>query len=663
MSKFFYSRLAFNNIKKNSKHYIPFIISYVLTVAMFYIIKSLSLNKGLEEMSVTAAAAMVFGCGVVALFAVIFLFYTNSFLIKRRKKEFGLYNILGMEKKHISKVIFIENIIVAIFSIFAGLIIGIALDKLMFLIITKILGGNAQLGFTITPQAIADTAILFAIIFLLLLINSIRIVYTTKTIELLHGGNIGEKEPKAKWFIALLGLLCLGIGYYISITVTDPTMALLLMFVAIILVIIGTYLIFTAGIITLLKLLKKNKRFYYKTSHFISTSGMIYRMKQNSVGLANICILSTMVLVMVSTTTSLMIGMNDNLEILYPYDLSFSLAEDNDDVNRAIKSIDDTLAEENAKVTESRKYESLAIGAVKRYNSFLFNESSYVDAVDSIAYVEFMTLNQFNKLNGENEELNDGEVLIYSEHESFDYSTIKIKDKEYKVAGSVSEFLQDHDALATIYMSYGIVVKDRATLEDIAQTHKKYMGENASPIKLHYDINVDADEKTQIDLFNKATDNLFNNIKYEGQAYCDCRAVSKNDFLGLYGGLFFLGILLGTLFIMATILLIYYKQISEGYDDKERYEIMQNVGMSHTEVKKSIHSQILTVFFLPLITAGIHVAFAFPIMSKILAMLGLVNTTLYIICTVACFLIFAAMYAIIYGITSKLYYKIVNKQQ
>ena len=581
-----------------------------------------------------------------------------------------MYNILGMEKKHMSALIATESLIVSVISLVLGLIIGIALDKLIFMIVIKLLDGQSPLGFTIIPEAILHTVVLFCIIFAAILLNSVRIVYTTKTIDLLHGSNAGEKEPKTKWLLAILGVLCLCGGYTISIISKNPVSAIDLLFVAIVLVVIGTYFIFVAGITALLKLLRKNKGFYYKTSHFISVSGMIYRMKQNAVGLANICVLSTMVLVMVSTTSSLVIGMQDTINTISPYDYSISVADGK--TNQQIKDdIKNTAADNNLKITKFVDYQYLEFNADLNYNNITASDYS-VESENPVGLI-IVTQQDYNMLTNSNVELSDEQVMMFYPN-SFPYSDLTIFDQRYKVKESrkISDFIPGKNRIGySIYDSYGIVVKDNSQLQQISKYYNSSYensetNEYNEPNCCFYEcnFNVDADLKKQLE-FNEI---IKNSELYQGSYYHDSiSSTFKSEILQVfrdtYSSLFFLGIFLSILFIMATILIIYYKQISESYDDKERYEIMQNVGMSHTEVKKTIRSQVLTVFFLPLIMAGVHVAFAFPIMSRVLSLLGLMNVTLYIICTVICFLVFALMYGIIFAVTSRLYYKTVNKKQ
>lgn len=670
MRNSFYFRLALTNIKKHARSYVPYIITCVITIAMFYIIKSLAFNLDKNLSSISAATSMSLGSIVVAIFAIIFLFYTNSFLLKKRKKEFGLYNILGMEKKHMSALIATESLIISVISLVLGLIIGIALDKLIFMIVIKLLDGQSPLGFTIIPEAILHTVVLFCIIFAAILLNSVRIVYTTKTIDLLHGSNTGEKEPKTKWLLAILGVLCLGGGYTISIISKNPVSAIGLLFIAIVLVVIGTYFIFVAGIIALLKLLRKNKGFYYKTSHFISVSGMIYRMKQNAVGLANICVLSTMVLVMVSTTSSLVIGMQDTINTISPYDYSISVVDGK--TNQQVKDdIKNTAADNNLKITKFVDYQFLEFNADLKYN--YITASDYSVESENLVGLIIVTQQDYNMLTNSNVDLSDDQVMMFYPN-SFPYSDLTIFDQRYKVKESrkISDFIPGKNLIGySIYDSYGIVVKDNSQLQQISKYYNSFYGNSETNEYNEHNcyfyecnFNVDADLKKQLE-FNEIIRNseLYQGSYYHGSISSTFKSEALQAFRDTYSSMFFLGIFLSILFIMATILIIYYKQISESYDDKERYEIMQNVGMSHTEVKRTIRSQVLTVFFLPLIVAGVHVAFAFPIMSRVLSLLGLINVTLYITCTIICFLVFALMYGIIFAITSRLYYKTVNKKQ
>lgn len=665
MNRMLYPKLAANNIKKNTKTYIPYIITCILTVAMYYIMESLSGNDGLKNIYGSEAVTTTLNLGsvITAIFAFIFLFYTNSFLTKNRKKEFGIFNILGMEKKHIAKVIAYENLYVVIISIGLGFLTGILLDKLMYLIIAKIVKAEIALGFYISKEAVLHTIILFGILFLLIFLNSLRMIHLSKPIELLKGGNVGEKEPKAKWFIALLGLGCLGAGYYISLTVENPVSALKLFFIAVILVIAGTYLLFTSSSIAFLKLLKKNKGFYYKTNHFISVSGMIYRMKQNAVGLANICILSTMVLVMVSSTASLIIGTEDLIMNRYPYEIAVYSEEGNSENNEKILNIvKEVTKKENKNIKNEIKYSSLGFTAVfDDKDTFTLSNDYNLD--NNFKNLFFITAEDYSNFIGKNVKLADDEVIIYSNREKYnekkDY--FKLFGKTYRIIDRTDEFVENGMISANITSTHGIVVKDISVIKELYEKQKEVLEDDANGIEFYYGIDIGGSKEGQKALYTNIKNEINAQSKELSSCTTECREFKRSDIYALYGSLFFLGMFLGLLFTMATVLIIYYKQISEGYEDKKRFEIMQKVGMSNQEVKSSIHSQVLTVFFLPLITAGIHVAVAFPIIRKILLMLSLTNTKLYIICTMASFLVFALIYGFIYLLTAKVYYRIVKK--
>ena len=661
MNNRFFPKLAASNIKKNGKAYIPYILSCVMTVAMFYIVKSLSYNPGLKNMvgSNTMMTMMSMCSVMIALFAIIFLFYTNSFLVKRRKKEFGVFNILGMEKSHIAKTMAWENFYVTLISIAGGLVIGIALDKAMFLLIAQVLNEEISLGFFISDKAIISTVVMFCIIFLLILLNSIRQIQTANPIELLTAGNAGEREPKTKWVLTILGLLSLGTGYYIALAIKNPLTALVYFFFAVILVIIGTYMLFTAGSIALLKILRKNKKYYYKTKHFTSISGMIYRMKQNAVGLANICILSTAVLVMVSSTSSLMLGMQDVIATRYPDD--FIVYSNETSEERAYESFDairELQEEQNLNVTSEREYRYLVFPAFINGDTFEVTCDANFSSMGNLNNLIFVSLSDYNRVMGTDKTLAEDEILIYSDRLQFDYPTLKIFDREYSVKEKIDEFIGNGLIVAVAANTQFIVLPDGTDIDELYALQKEALSDGASEIQYYYGFNSDADEETQRAFYRTLLEDYVGH-GYEGTI--ESKADSRSEFVGLYGGFFFIGIFLGILFIMATVLIIYYKQISEGYDDKQRYEIMQKVGMTHQEIKNSIHSQVLTVFFLPLIVAGIHIAVAFPIITKLLALLNLLNVQLFLTCTVVCYVVFAVMYLLIYLLTARTYYKIVSK--
>lgn len=662
MSKTFYFRLAFDNLKKNAKMYIPFVLSCILTIMMYYMVSSLSMNPNMMNMIGGDVMQQILSLGiyVITVFAVIFLFYTNSFLIKRRKREFGLFNILGMEKKHLSIVIALESMIVFLVSMVLGIGIGILLDKAFYLLIAKMLNASIALGFYISYQSIVNSIILFLIIFVLMYLFSLIQINLSNPIELLHGDQHGEKEPKTKWLLAIIGLICLGTGYHMSVSIQDPVTAFAFFMVAVILVVIGTYMLFTAGSIVILKLLRKNKRYYYKTNHFISVSNMIYRMKQNAVGLGNICILSTMVLVMLSTTISLWVGMNDIIETRFPRDITVSI--NSVDSNQALYTIDDmnyAIEQAGIQTEDELVYRTLSVSAFNQGNTYTFgNENMSLQDISNVVVLYFITLDDYNRTEGTNVSLAPDEVLVFPSGKQFDHKTIDIASNTFKIKGILDSIKADSNYSANLQNSMFVVVDSMDTLFMIDDLQKQAYGDNASYIHTSYDFNLSKSEGMSV---KEATDALIAN--YPGDTtyiMVDTQEGNYEDLLSLYASFLFIGIFLSFLFIMATVLIMYYKQITEGYEDKKRFEIMQKVGLDKREVKKTINSQVLTVFFLPLVVAAIHIVFAFPMIEKMLRLLYLDNTNLYIMTTVICFGVFALVYVLIYFLTSKVYYGIVR---
>lgn len=654
MNKFFYPKLAATTIKKNGKVYIPYILTCIGSIAMFYIIHSISINTGLDIMNGGKQLKMLLNLGkwVIGIFSVIFLLYTNSFLIKRRKKELGLYNILGMEKKHISKLMLYETLIIAVLTLVSGIAIGALLSKFMLLLLLKILNFDVTLKFYISKESILSTMLLFISIYAVMLLNNLRQIHLSNPVELLKGGNAGEREPKTKWILTLIGVVSLGAGYYIAVTTENPLSALNLFFIAVLLVIVGTYALFTAGSIAILKALKKNKNFYYKSRNFINVSNMIYRMKQNAVGLANICILSTAILVVLSTTVSLYIGMDDILKTRYPDDIMISISEVQPENIEKVNSIIETEMQKSGLTkTGALKHGYISEISMQEDNKFIVanrEESS----ITNMNILLFITADDYNQLEGKSVQLEQGEVLICADNNTLQGNNVEIFNKQFNIKGYIED-LKIKRKMENIVNGYYIIVSDIDSINEI----KVAAGDEEKGINYYYGLDVEGSMEEQLELTNAIQSSLNNNsIKSSVEGI----ATARESFFSIYGGLFFIGLFLGLLFIMATVLIIYYKQISEGYDDKERFEIMQKVGMDKREVKKSINSQILMVFFLPLVMAVIHLAFAFKIITSLLKIFNLTNINLFVICTTSTILVFAIFYIVVYYATSKVYYRIVQ---
>ena len=570
MNNFIYEKLAVTNLKNNRKTYVPYIFTGVLTVMMFYIIDALSRGKGITQD--TLKICLQYATGVIVVFAVIFLFYTNSFLIKRRKKEIGVYNILGMGKRHIARMMAVETILTAGISILGGLVFGIIFGKLMYLLLLKILHNSVDMQFSVNGTAIVQTVILFAGIFLLTYLYNILQIQLVNPVELLHGGNQGEKEPKSRWLLVIVGVAALGNGYWIALTTEAPLEVLLKFFVAVVCVIIGTYALFIAGSIVVLKILRKNKAYYYNPKHFTSVSGMIYRMKQNGVGLANICVLSTMVLVMVSTTVSLYAGMEDILDSRFPRDVSIVCNEADTNKEETLQRlIKEQCEKAGVKITDRVRYRYGSMNAVLKGNNLEKVEQYYPD--NHFYYVEMITQEEYNRIEKKNVSLKEQEILTYTTNGKCGKKQINIAGQNYQVKKELSEMTSQPKSTAEMYKTLYIVFANAEQIERI----ESFSYADKFNLKGDDGKQKEALEQIQNEFYEKFPDGTM-----------ESRMLSRSSFYELYGGLFFIGIYLGSMFIMATVLIIYYKQISEGYDDRERYQIMQKVGMSKKEVKRSI---------------------------------------------------------------------------
>lgn len=662
-----YTKLAITNIKNNRQFYFPYLLTGIITVAMFYIMCALESNPGIQSMPGAKDLGLILrlGIGVIGIFAVIFLFYTNSFIIKRRKKELGIYNILGMEKRHIAKILSKEAFFTAIIAIGGGLVTGVLFHKLACMLLYRMIGFNGGITFSFSKKGVMITAILFAIVYLLTYIYDLFQVQLANPIELLQSGNKGEREPKTKAIMAVLGVLCLGTGYFIAITTKNPIKALTLFFVAVILVIIGTYLLFTAGSIALLKILRRNKGYYYQTKHFTSVSGMIYRMKQNAVGLANICILSTMVLVAVSTTVSLYVGIEDIMKERYPNEINISAYYDTgapaEDSIAPI--VEKSVKESGRKIRHEEDYLELYFAAIKDQGQYSLDKEKVKTAGDRVSGFVVLTREDCKKkYNEEIPELAENEVALFTIKKT-DMDTLVLENRSYHVK-EIKQFenTEDFETIADMMDEYYyVIVNDVQDMERLWQLQKDIYQENSSSISRQVRLDIDGDSEQKKECFENIKTAL-GPEQAKARILIDSRQSSLDEFYQIYGGFLFLGLFLGILFLMITVLIIFYKQISEGYDDKERFSIMEKVGMSNDEVKATIRSQVRTVFFLPILMAAIHEGMAFPMIKRLLSLFGLSNTALFTGCMAGTILVFTLIYLLVFLKTSKTYYKIVGEQ-
>ena len=677
----FYPKLAVDGICKNKRLYFPYILTCVGMVMMYYVIHYLAAMPVLTSMSGgrTTAQMLGFGSWIVALFALLFLFYTNSFLMRRRKKEFGLYNILGMGKGNLGRMLLWETVILFVISMAFGLLGGIAFSKLAELVLIRILNGNVSYDFTVNMEAISDTFMIFVPIFGLIFLKCLVELRHMSAITLLRSENVGEKPPRANYLLGIGGILILAGAYYIAVTIESPLMALSLFFVAVAMVIVATYLIFISGSVMLCRLLQKNKRYYYQKNHFVSVSSMAYRMKRNGAGLASICILSTMVLVMMLGSASLYFGAEDSLNTRYPNDISVGadyLPDDGKEgysqekVETFLEEIHTVIDGFGVTPQNEQWYLHTTVTGLLRDGRLTADHDTvdalYFDAYDYVCNVIFVPLADYNRCMNANETLEENQVLLHCIRRSYDDPVIAMADGTvWQVKKQVADIMGSGDATMDVIPSVFIVVRE---LEPVIDVLSDELGDLYSDVycrqRLSYSFDTDlpaADEIALCDaIYLKIRDM---DISGEGgfhASYTECREEDRGDFYGTYGGIFFLGILLSIVFLLATVLIIYYKQISEGYEDQSRFEIMKKVGMTTEDIRKSINSQMLTVFFLPLMTAVLHLSFAFPMVQKLLALFNLRNVPLMLIVMAAAVLVFGLFYIIIYKVTSNAYVAIVS---
>ena len=662
-----YPRLAATNLKKNRRFYLPYLLACIVIVALFCIILTLASDPYLGQMQHGGSVSQVLGFGVLimALFSAIILFYTNSTFTKQRKREFAIYNILGMEKRHISYVLFWESLYTAAMALFFGLVAAGVFSKLLQLVLVRLIGGEATFGLNISLMSIGYTAAFFGALFLLLLLNTIRIIHLSNPVQLLRAGSEGEREPRSKWILALLGAVCLAAGYIISLRTNAALYAIQYFFPAVILVIIGTYLTFIALSVVVLKALRKNRRYYYKTSHFATVSGLIYRMSRNAAGLASICILSTMVLVTVSTTVSLYKGLDAYADVRWSQDMTLTLMTDPQtntvpDVAPVLRVVDDTMTRSGLTQSNVHGYRTVRFSAQRSGDALDQFTGSGVDAYT----VMVLDTEGYAGLTGEQVTLAPGEALAWTDGKPFG-DTLTLGGDTLRLRQLDSFPLDSGSSIMGLHTLY-LVVPDLDSVLELRAQQNAYASEHGgtrSMLNYTYQFDLSGTDDEQLDaLHTLLSDPAFEsaaeaaNVQYT----TDMRADGYPTLRSMYGGFLFLGFFLGFVFLFATVLIIYYKQVSEGYDDCGRFRIMQQVGMTPKEVKATIRTQVLLMFFLPLVTAAIHIAFAFPLIKQIVFAFGLQNVHLFLLCTLGTFGVFALLYTFVYLLTARTYYRIVR---
>ena len=538
-----YTRLAWDGIRKNKRLYLPYLLTCVGMVTLYYMMSELCGSPLLDSMRGGTSSRLVLGLGtwVIAIFSALFLFYTNSFLVRRRQREFGLYHVLGLGKRHIALLCAIETLLTAAIALATGLVIGIGLSFVVELGLRTSIRAEVDFAFRVSGAVVAKTVLVYLAIFLLILLSTLVKVGRGTAVSLLRSESCGEKPPRANVLVAVLGAVLLVVAYGMAVSIQEPLQAMLLFFVAVILVILGTYLLFIAGSVALCRALQKNKSYYYQSRHFVSVSSMTYRMKRNGAGLASICILATMVLVMLSSSACLYFGAEDSLNVTYPHEFSLTVWV------RDVEALP--------------KLETVLDAAGAPYGVEIWRR-------------------------GEVEQ--NGEEVIWSGQ----FDTGLSREQQLALGGAIGEALNDPDTTQGFSRSF--------------------------------------------------------------------RAEAADEFYGTYGSLFFIGIVLSVLFICAAVLIIYYKQLCEGYEDQPRFAIMQKVGMTAPDIRHSVNSQLLTVFFLPLAGAALHMAFAFPMIRRVLLVFSLNNTALFVATALISLAVLSVVYTLVYRATSNAYYRIVK---
>lgn len=658
----FYSKFALNNLVKNKRFILPYILSAIFTIASFYILTSLSLGKNLDKLPQGISATkqvLGFGVIVIAIFSAIFLFYTYSFLIKRRVREFGLYSVLGMTKKQIARILILETIFIAVTTLVFGLAFGLLFDKLMLLVLLKLFTAGVSFGFIITPIAVFLTILLFGGIFFLLLIYTVVKISRLKIVALLKEENNGEREPKARFILAILGLGLTGYGYYLAQTIQNPIKAITMFFVAVLAVIFGTYLIFMAVSITVLKLMKNNKTFYYKPKNFISVSGLLYRMKRNAVGLANICILSTMVLVTMGTTSALYAGSEEAYNTRFPRDIIINGYRSTEGKLAEIeKNVKKATQDAGVEAKDLVSYNMLNV--VGRLNGTEINyESDFTGSFDKLKSIVVLELKDYNKVSKEQKTLNTGETLLFIDKKGkYESSEITVQGVNLKIKEKLTDFPGAlGTAAANVLDTYYVVVKDNTDVKKIESALKKKLNMSDEEGEVYNYVGFNISDKTKE---AKVIEN-FKQLEKEGNINIEGKAENETNFKGFYASFLFIGVFISMIFVVSQVVIMYYKQISEGYEDKGKFGIMRKVGLTDRQIKQSIRSQVLMIFFAPLAIATLHTVVAYPFIEKILKLFLATDNNVFLIALAVTIAVFGVFYLIVYLITSRIYYRIIKE--
>ena len=675
MNRGFYPRLAWTGMKQNRRLYLPYLLTCTGVTAVFYILMGLSVSSVLPQMSGGRSTALIMSLGsmVIAFFALIFLFYTHSFLIRRRSREFGLYNVLGMGKGNIARVLLWETLLSCGATTLLGLALGILLSKLAEAALLNLLHLQIAYTFTVSIPSLLVTLGLFAAIHALIFLRSLWELHRVSAVALLRSESVGEKPPKANWLLGLAGVVILAAAYYLAVSITNPLDAIVWFFVAVILVIIGTYLLLVAGSVLLCRVLQKNKKYYYRPEHFVSVSSMAYRMKRNGAGLASVCIIATMILVMISSSSCLYFGAEDSANMRYPRDINITLAGETPEqitdgnIERYRRAIADYTSERGVPPKDVQNYRYINTSGLFSGDTvqcwFSREGASASYSYSELRDIYIVSSADYAARTGENVSLAPDEVLLLTYKCSYDRPTLTLAMDDVSHTWRVADVRNGYFLPPTVG---GFIAQMTLIVNDTASAVQDFRTYNGHVVTMQYkwvyNFNTDLGDEECVALTQGVMRTLGEVEPEQGYMYllAECRADGSADFYGSNGALFFIGIMLTLVFMLAAVLILYYKQISEGYEDQKRFEIMQKVGMTKKEIRRSINSQLLTVFFLPLLLAGVHLAFAFPMIRRLLELFSLYNVGLFVTTTLVSFGAFALLYTIVYRLTAKAYYNIVS---
>lgn len=674
-----YPKLAWQGIRKNAEMYLPYLLMGILMVGVSYIMNYLTRPALMGALSMGGTTLMVLQMGkiVISVFSVIFLYYCNSFLIRRRMKEFGLYNILGMGKGNIARVMLWETLLTALLVFAGGLLLGLSLSRLVEMALINLLHADYTVPMELFyPNGVTWVLLLFGGIYVLILLANLLRMRLSNPVALLKSENTGEKPPKANWFFGLIGLLILLSAYYVAAVSQSPLEALIFFFIAVLMVIVATYLLFVSGSVTLCRMLRRNKRYYYQTRHFISVSAMAYRMKRNGAGMATICILCTMVLVILTSTVCLNGGTDSMVDAICPQDVNLTIGlearngEENwkrlDAMQQMALDVTEEMGLTPENITSQRAL--VATGKVQNGDYGIITDADSLKA--NVLELTVYPLSVYEQATGETVTLADRELLyaLFKTNETFSSMSF-YGSAPYRMIHAEKE-LPKRLLSADYRSAWGCLVVFTNDAEAFRSEITALVGEKSGEammmdrLSLHFDLDSEADTDTQEKLAKTLRSEA---IKSTGKDFygmsslsVDTRSLCRRDYLSLFGGLFFLGMILGPLFSIAAVLIMYYKQICEGYEDAGRFAVMRKVGLTDAEIRRSVNSQVLTVFFAPLLMAGLHMLFAMPMIRLILGAFGLHNDSLFYGIGIASYVVFAVIYAMMYLLTSRRYYRIVR---